>query len=143
MVNNAINVSAYEGVPPTEVGNVRSLITGGPLYRVEEVLALLAKGDSKTNLWTRKCIRDVERLAFDIADVRELLKQALTSGTYINSEWCVQKPTGPWAACDSYRLFRDEWNDHAYRNIGYEYYVKFAIGKTGKLLLLISCHLSQ
>ena len=63
MVNNAINVSAYEGLPPTGIGNVRSLIKSGPLYSIAEVLALLAKGDSKTNVWTRKCIHDVERLA--------------------------------------------------------------------------------
>ena len=143
MVNNASNISAYDGVPPTEVGNGRSRIRSGPLYEVADVLALLAQGDNKTNLWTRKCVQDVGRLAFDIADVRELLKQALTKGEYINSEWCVQKPTGPWAACDSYRLLRDEWNDNAYKHLRYEYYVKFAIAKTGRLLLLVSCHLSQ
>ena len=143
MVNNALNISAYEGLPPAEVGSGRSRIRSGPLYEVTDVLAILAQGDNKTNLWTRKCIHDVERLAFDLVDVRELLKQALLTGEYINSEWCVQKPTGPWAACDSYRLYRDEWNDHAYRDMRYEYYVKFAIGKTGKLLLLVSCHLSQ
>lgn len=143
MVNNAINISAYEGHPPTEVGKERSRIRGGPLYEVEDVMALLAQGDDQSRLWTRKCIRDVARLAFDIADVRELLKQALTSGMYVNSEWCVQKPTGPWAACDSYRLSRQEWNDAVYKALSYEYYVKFAIGKTGKLLLLVSCHLSQ
>ncbi|WP_394181392.1 hypothetical protein [Marinomonas posidonica] len=77
MVNNASNISAYEGHPPNEVSNGRSRITGGPLYNVADVLALLAKGDSKTHLWTRKCIQDVAQLAFDTADVRELLKQAL------------------------------------------------------------------
>lgn len=143
MVNNAINVSAYEGQPPTEVGNKRSRISDGPLYDVKEVFALLTQGDDQTHLWTRKCVQDVQALAFDIADVRELLKQALTTGHYINSEWCVQKPTGPWAACDSYRLSRQEWNDAAYKDLPCEYYVKFAIGKTGRLLLLVSCHLSQ
>lgn len=143
MVNNAINLSAYEGQPPTEVGKERVHIRNGPLYDKADVLLLLGKGDDSTTLWTRNCVQDVQALAFDIADVRELLKQALTTGHYINSEWCVQKITGPWAACDSYRLSRQEWNDAAYKYLPCEYYVKFAIAKTGKLLLLVSCHLSQ
>lgn len=70
-------------------------------------------------------------------------KLLITQGQYVNSQWCVQKPTGPWAACDGYRLFRDEWVEYAHKEMRYEYYVKFAIGKTGKLLLLVSCHLSR
>lgn len=142
MVNNAINVSAYSGQPPGGAGGDRTYIEGGPLYAVTDVLALLNAGDSQTMLWTRKCIADVQQLAYDISDVRTLLKQALTGGKYLKSEWCVQQPTGPWAACDSYRLQRTEWIEHAHKEMHIEYYVKFAIGKTGKLLLLVSCHIS-
>ncbi len=143
MVNNAVNVSAYEGPPPSEVGNGKVYISGGPLYPVNDVLALLDAGESFAILWTRQCKSDVQQLAYEIGDVQRLVKQAVTQGQYRNSEWCVQKPTGPWAACDGYRLFQDEWAEYAHKEMRYEYYVKFAIGKTGKLLLLVSCHLSR
>lgn len=143
MVNNVINVSAYQGKPPSAEGDERVYISGGPLYLVKDVEALLDAGENHTIFWTRQCKNDIQQLAYDISDVQQLIKQAITQGQYLNSEWCVQKPTGPWAACDSYRLFRDEWVEYAYKEIRYEYYIKFAIGKTGKLLLLVSCHLSH
>src|SRR5690554_5358995 len=143
MVNNAINVSAYKGLPPSEIGDDRHYISDGPLYPVEDVLNLLEVGESATILWTRQCKSHVQQLSYEIADVQKLIKQAITQGQYVNSQWCVQRPTGPWAACDSYRLFRNEWVEYAYKEMRYEYYVKFAIGKTGKLLLLVSCHLSR
>ena len=143
MVNNVINVSAYSGQPPGDTGDNRNHIAGGPLYPVADVLQLLAAGDSKTTLWTRKCIQDVAGLGYEMVDERRLLRQAITEGHYLNSEWCVQRPTGPWAACDGYRLQRNEWVETAHKEIRFEYYVKFAIGKTGQLLLLISCHMSQ
>lgn len=54
MVNNAINVSAYKGLPPSEVGDGRHYISDGPLYPVEDVLNLLEVGESATILWTRQ-----------------------------------------------------------------------------------------
>lgn len=144
MVNNSNNISAYQGMPPSSAGDRRNPISGGPLYQPEEVLALLDKGDDQTVLWTRKCKNDVQVvLAYEMAEVRSLVREAITQGRYINSEWCVQKPTGPWAACDSYKIERSEWVEHAHKDMRIEYYVKFAIGKTGKILLLVSCHLSQ
>jgi len=35
-----------------------------------------------------------------------------------------------------------EWVATASKEMGVEYFVKFAVGKTGQLLLLVSCHLS-
>lgn len=143
MVNNVINVSAYTGQPPDQAGDERIYIDNGPLYPVDDVRQLLDAGDDKTTLWTRKCIQDVTGLGYEIADVRQLLQQAITEGHYLNSEWCVQRPTGPWAACDGYRLQRNEWVAAARKEMRFEYYVKFAIGKTGQILLLVSCHMSQ
>ena len=143
MVNNVINVSAYMGQPPAQAGDERTHIVGGPLYPVADVLQLLEAGDDKTTLCTRKCIQDVARLDYEIAEVRQLIRQAITEGHYLNSEWCLQQPTGPWAACDSYCLQRSEWVEYAHKDMRFEYYVKFAIGKTGQLLLLVSCHMSQ
>ena len=141
MVNNR-NVSAYQGKPPTKLADTRIYIKDGPIYSKADILALLTD-ESKTIFWTRKCSVEAQKLAFDIADAQELVKLAITKGIYKKSEWCVQKPTGPWAACDSYVVFRNEWLGYARKEIRCEYYVKFAIAKSGKLLLLVSCHMSQ
>lgn len=142
MVNNAINVSAYEGTPPSESSESRIYIEG-PLYPVDDVLKILDLGEEQTHLWTSKCRKHVQSLALDMLEVQALVRDAIVSGKYLKSEWCVQKPTGPWAACDGYHLFRDEWLEHARIEMRFEYYVKFAIGKTGKILLLVSCHTSN
>jgi hypothetical protein len=95
---------------------------------------------------TERCRKDVQTMGFDIDDVKQLVCAALSSGSYLKSEWCIVGQTDKaisWAACDSYRLFRNEWVEYAHKEMRYEYYVKFAIGKTGKLLLLVSCHLSR
>lgn len=141
MVIKQINVSAYSGRFPSP-DSTDLIIHDGPLYDSKQVLSLLNKGDNNTIPWTRRCKADLQRMSFDIADARALIKDALRSGQYLNSQWCEQKPSGPWAACDAYRLVRDEWNEYAHKEFRIEYYVKFAIGKTGKILLLISCHLS-
>lgn len=142
MVNNSVNVSAYQGEPPTSTGEQRVYLPG-PIYPVEDVLRILSQGDEQTRLWTRACIRDVTNMAFELAEVRELVRLAIIDGVYANSQWCIQKPNGPWAACDSYRLSRQEWIDSANKMMSLEYYVKYAISKTGKILLLVSCHMSQ
>lgn len=143
MVNTLINVSAYQGAPPPEEEADNRVISPGPLYAKEEILTLLAAGEDSLQPWTRGCREDMQRLALDIPDAIILVRDALTSGSYLKSEWCVQKPTGPWAACDVYRLFRNEAIKNSQNEMRFEYYVKFAIGKTGKLLLLVSCHLSR
>ncbi|EKO3892080.1 hypothetical protein P0F32_003252 [Vibrio metschnikovii] len=143
MVNNQLNVSAFEQQPPATTTTTERIHIDGPLYVVEDVLRILESEANTAIPWTRKCIQNIESLALDTDDIRDLLKQAITQGQYVNSEWCVQKPTGPWAACDSYRLQREEWREHAYKYMSCNYYVKFAIGKTGKILLLVSCHVSQ
>ena len=143
MVNNQVNLSAYSELPPAQANGNTVYIKSGPLYDVKQVLAILTEGDKKTIPWTRKCVADLQKYSLNTEDARQIVKEAITQGTYINSQWCVQKPTGPWAACDGYKLVRNEWVDHAYKEMRFEYYVKFAIGKTGKILLLVSCHLSQ
>ena len=142
MVNN-INVSRYEGQVP-DGKNVELVISHTPLYAPEEVLALLNRhGENALTTWTKDCVSDVQKMSFDNTDLVELIRQALQSGRFISAQWCVQKPGGPWAACDSYHLRRSEWIAAAHKNMPCEYYIKYAIGKTGQLLLLASCHLSQ
>ncbi|NKC13647.1 MAG: hypothetical protein GKR94_16095 [Gammaproteobacteria bacterium] len=64
---------------------------------------------------------------------------ALRSGRFRGSEWCKHSPNGPWAACDAYSLARRERMPYGRTQMDVEYYVKFAVAKTGKLLI-VSCH---
>lgn len=95
------------------------------------------------NAWTKKCSADIQKLALDAGDLYGLLREAFSKGHFLGSEWCQQRPGGPWAACDAYKLFRREWVAAAHRDMDMEYYLKFAIGMTGAILLLVSCHLSE
>jgi len=141
MVNN-INLSNYVGSLPASE-NASRKIMGGPLYERNQVLSVLSLGVSVISPWTRKCISDLKKYNLDHSDVLELLKCALTTGIFKGSEWCVAKPGGAWAACDSYQVIRSEWVENAHKNMQFEYYVKFAIGKSGNLILTVSCHLSE
>lgn len=142
MVNNRV-VSRYVGALPAREDADRKIV-GGPLYSPDEILALLAENGVEGLVpWTRKCKNDMQKFGIDKADLQELLQIAVRRGRFLGSEWCVQYPEGPWAACDAYQAFRLEWVAAAHKNMEFEYYLKFAIGKTGKVLLLASCHLSQ
>lgn len=134
---NTINVSRYKGTPPT-ASSARVKIPGGPLYAADEVIAILQT--TTPRLWTRKCVGDAQRLGLTDEDVGALIGEALQKGRYKDSEWCEQKPGGPVAACDSYVICRMEWNEDAYKYLSCEYYLKFAIGITGQIVLTISCH---
>jgi hypothetical protein len=141
MVNNPINVSAYAGTPPAD-GESRK-IQGGPLYGAEAINQILLRGEESFTAWTRKCKDDLQKYALDGQDVVELIAEALRVGRYRDSEWCRQNSRGPWAACDAYTLTRKEWIPHAHKEFLIEYYIKFAISKTGTLVLLVSCHLPE
>lgn len=139
MVSGMI-VSRFTGTLP-EAGADRTLL-GGPLYPQDEVLNLLKGGDGVIRVWTRRCVADVQQLALDSDDLVSLVTEAVARGRFTGSEWCQQKPSGPWAACDAYALTRLEWVQAARKDLAVDYYLKFAIGKTGTILLLVSCHLS-
>lgn len=142
MVNTTI-ISRFSGRLPLGEGESRK-ITSGPLYPAEEVLALLANpGSQAIHAWTDKCGRDMQKWSLDADDLCELLEVALKAGRFLGAEWCVQRPNGPWAACDAYALVRQEWIPYAHREIDMGYYIKFAIAKTGKVLLVVSCHPSE
>jgi hypothetical protein len=133
-------LSEYSTSPPTQLGTGRIKIEGGPLYDLARVQQL---GDSADciNLFTRKCIGEVHKL-FD-SDLEQVtwLIQALDSRDYIDSEWCENGKNGV-AACDAYRIRRAEVIAATSKPTTVEYFVKLAVGKTGKLVLLVSCHLS-
>lgn len=142
MVNN-VNISRFNGTVPDSVDANRA-IPGGPLYPHEEVLTLLGeKGCNSLIPWTRKCKDDLQKYSMDTEDAMELVCRCLHNGQFLGSEWCKQNPGGPWAACDAYRVFVRQWVKAADKEMDFEYYIKFAIGKTGLILLLVSCHLSE
>jgi hypothetical protein len=43
-------------------------------------------------------------------------------------------------AADAYSLRRSEWVAAARKDMLIEYFVKFAIGRSGSLVLIVSCH---
>ncbi|WP_291820171.1 hypothetical protein [Marinobacter sp.] len=99
--------------------------------------------EPEARAWTRKCKDDLQKYTLDAADTVELLTEALQHGRYRDLEWCEQRPTGPRAACDAYTLARKEWIPYAHKEFPIEYYIKFAIAKTGTVILLVSCHLPE
>lgn len=137
-------LSRYQGPPPPlDENGARKIAGGKPLYSTHEVDEVLALGETVIVPWTRKCISDLQKLEFDNADVMRLIRLALSQGEFKGSEWCIGSTPGVWAACDSYRVFEKAWVAPANKDMMFEYYVKFAIGKTGKVILTISCHLSE
>ncbi len=132
------NLSAYDGVPPAEGENRK--IAGGPLYELAKIQALTEQPDT-VKLWTEKCRRDVANLLLDPSGVGELIRE-LTENNYRNSEWC-DNGKNAWAACDDYKLVRSEFLERAGKWFRMEYFLKFAESKTGKLVLVVSCHTSK
>jgi hypothetical protein len=117
----------------------------GPLYALDEVKGLAER--VQVQLVTRKCIQDVRNLYeavrddydSDLAMAADLLHRLYGAGRYIDSEWCCNGKNG-WAACDAYEVRRDDLIPATGRRQTTRYFVKFAIGKTGQLLLMVSCH---
>ena len=139
MVVNTKNASGYGGVPPVATTCDRS-ICGGPLYSISTLTGLLEDGGQNIVPWTRGSSADLEKLSLDLDGAARILLEALQNGRYHNSEWCQQRPSGPWAACDAYVLQRSEWIPSAHKEMMMEYYLKLAISKTGSVLLLVSFH---
>lgn len=138
MVNNRKNVSQHASAPPTGVERRIQSGAAAPLYDRADVLRLLGK--HAIVAFTQKCTKDVQKYGLDDQQLSDLVKDAVIQGVYKGSEWCEKNPDGPWAACDVYVLSRPEWNKYAHKDILQEYYVKLAINKLGKVILLVSMH---
>ncbi len=140
---NTNNVSQYNASPPPDSEDSDLSINGGPLYPPSDVLRILAAGEDPIRLRTKNCKHDVQNMGMDHDGVATLISTALKQGKYINSPWCVSSSRGDWAACDAYRVTREEWVANANKYINFEYYVKFAINRSGNLILTVSCHVSR
>lgn len=131
--------------PPSEGASGDDLkIQGGPLYTRTDICDILNAGLSSINLWTEDCNYDVSiNLEWEMMEVHDILVLAMAKGKFLSSEWCHQSGNGPMAPCDSYRVSRQEWIKTAKKEMLMSYFLKFAISKTGKILLIVSCHLSN
>lgn len=134
-----IVLSEYSSDLPDDPGRVKIATKDGqPLYSLDRVKALVAD-ENRLELWTRKCRRKVRELFDgDLEQVADLIN-ALREDDYIDSEWC-ENGSNAWAACDAYSISRKEIAPATGKPLTVEYFVKFAVGKTGQLVLLVSCH---
>lgn len=129
-------LSEYSANLPEEIG--RAKISGGPLYDLARVQALV-QGEDPLQAWTEKCRKDVRKwFDDDLRRVAELIGH-LKRTDYIDSEWC-ENGKGAVAACDAYSIGHLETAPATGQSVRMEYFLKFAVGKTGKLLLVVSCH---
>lgn len=137
-------LSLYDRGPPPLAGASR-LIAGGPLYAPADVLTLLPK--AKVQPVTRNCANHIQDLRLKDSDTKDLVRGAVTAGRFIDSEWCEVSMTktglASWVAADAYTYTRRELIEAAHKEFDITYYIKFCIGKTGQILLLVSCHTSR
>ncbi|MDD2730079.1 MAG: hypothetical protein PHR85_13095 [Malikia sp.] len=138
MVVKTTVLSEYCSNPPQALGTGRIKIKRGPLYDLERIQNLV-NDEGQLFAWTEKCRRDIRKLFDDdLSRVAELI-QSLKPTDYIDSEWC-ENGRGTLAACDAYSIRRLEVMPTTGKSMPVEYFLKFAVGKTGKLVLTVSCH---
>ena len=131
-------LSEYSQDPPTEFGRFK--ISIGPLYELARVQSLV-EDENRLKAWTKKCRNDVDK-HFD-GDYEEVAKliQCIKARDYLDSEWC-ENGSGGIAACDVYAVRQTEVVAATGKRETFEYFLKFAIGKAGNLVLVVSCHTS-
>ena len=134
-----IIVSEYSTNPPAELGGGRVKITAGPLYGLARVQALI-EDENNLMIVTDKGRKDFRKWFDDdlqqIADLIGLLMES----DYIDSEWCETGKGAAIAACDAYRLRVNESDPVTGRRDQMQYFLKFAVSKTGAVVLMLSCH---
>lgn len=136
------NVSQYSGTPPGE-GEERTIPTERPLYPVEAIAEILS-GDAEARIRpvTHRSRQDMQGLGWAVSDVADVIEGILEAGSYLGSEWCALSGNATMAACYAYHYRRRE-RVPAGMEMTCEYYLKWAIGQNGDLLLLVSCHLAR
>ena len=136
MVNFRV-VSEYSHNAPTEPGRLK--IVDGPLYDLARVQTLV-EDETQLLAWTPKCRKDLHKFfSGDLVEVADLL-QLLKASDYRDSEWC-EDGKGSIAACDAYTVRRMEEVIATGKRAACTYFLKFAIGKSGVLVLVVSCHI--
>lgn len=113
-------------------------VSPGRFYEANDVLALALA--CKREFWSSGASRDAQKWSLDITDVSGLLVSAVKGNCFRGAEWCLQKPGGPWAACDVYVVVQRKWNEAAHKDMDKAFYLKCAISKAGSMLLSGSNH---
>lgn len=113
-----------------------SKITGGPLYK--NILSILSAAN--ISAVTEQCRKDVASLGKDENSLKESIRLAVSRGRYIGSEWCQINANDVWAACDAYSFAEWSWVEAAHKEMECEFYIKFCIGITGAVVLIVSFH---
>lgn len=114
-----------------------SQIACGPLYS-KRILCIIEL--ASIAVVTRQCRRDVASLGKDEEALREAIKAAVKSGRYLCSEWCQLSAADTWAACDAHSYIERAWNEAAWKEMDCDFYIKFCVGKTGSVILMLSHH---
>ena len=129
-------ISEYSSKLPSQSGRVK--IADGPLYDLARVQAIV---EDKNRLFTvtEKCRKDVFKLFDDDLTAVASLIRCLKGSDYIDSEWC-ENGGNAVSACDAYSIRRTEVMPATGKAMAVGYFLKFAIGKAGNLVLLVSCH---
>jgi hypothetical protein len=140
MINNGrSNVSQYPGWLPDKVaGGGDRRISDSQIYDTAELLKL-AEAEN-VQLWSNGARLDAAKWSLDISDISKLIVAAMKRGRFLGVEWCESKPGGPWAACEAWVITQREWVAAAGKDMDFTYYLKFAISRTGSILLMASNH---
>lgn len=148
-----INASAFREQEPPKTREARDserrIRAPGPLYGHDSVKEILdVGGPDAVRIETRNCRKDLRDLEIEPEELPGLIREAVTNGTYRGSMWCKlsedrnQRDAVSWAACDEYVVPASIRVGQSGRTWNIHYYVKFAIGQAGSLLLLVSYHTS-
>ena len=117
-------------------GGTACKITGGPLY--QNIDAII--GSASVKAVTEQCRKDVAEPGKDEDSLKESILRAVTHGRFRGSEWCQVNSNNVWAACDAYSFTEKAWIEAAHKEMDCEFYIKFCIGITGAVVLIVSFH---
>lgn len=110
-------------------------ISKKPLYNLTALQTAFSSQD--VLLVTKDCRKDVEEVLQSDADDVWRAVQGLKAGNYVNSQWCSTSGRS-WVPCDAYVV--EIWPVKVDGDTIRDLYLKFGMSKTGKCLLVISCH---
>ncbi|EPY7248011.1 hypothetical protein ACLH1Q_06830 [Klebsiella sp. 1SOBk8mer] len=113
-----------------------SKISGGPLYK--NILTIIES--AKISAITQQCSKDVAELGKDEDCLKSSISLAVSRGRFLGSEWCQINANNVWAACDAYSFTEKAWIEAAHKEMDCEIYIKFCIGKSGAVVLIVSFH---
>lgn len=134
-------LSKYGESPPADGSSDRKIVTSTPINPIDEVIEALDQNPPKP--MTKRGVANLQQMRFDLDDLKELVRDAVSYGRYRDSEWCEFSETSPWFACDSYEIKRREYIENAHKYLEVCYFVKFCIHKSGSLICTFSCHFSS